>query len=197
LTVRSGGKYKVIARFEDTTRGNVAYGEKRTAVSVPNTTVSADITLLDPPACLRHVVVEGTVRVDDVYLTGADHRDVRFRLPLFVQYGVASFDDQVGKWIIDPNDPAAVGRRRDVARVGAAVGDTNGQLRIDVSTNADLSVDVTVTGTLEHLSESHSVHVAQDTTEAIPEFSLDTGGPFNDRAYFRGLTISNRAASAI
>jgi len=33
--------------------------------------------------------------------------------------------------------------------------------------------------------------------EDRPEFSLDTGGPFNDRAYFRGLTIRNVASPAI
>jgi hypothetical protein len=31
----------------------------------------------------------------------------------------------------------------------------------------------------------------------VPEFSLDTGGPFNDRVYFRNITITNAPAQAI
>lgn len=203
FTVRSGGQFKVVARFEDTQRGIVAYGERTTGRPgdppiAPNTTVNADITLIDPPVCLRNVVVEGTVRVDDVYFTGADHAETPFRKTFYVQAGVASFDENAGKWVVDPNDPAAAARKHDVAQVGASVGDADGELKIEVIANDLLTVDVTVTGTIGDLSETHSVlSVTRNTTVTIAEFSLDTGGPFNDRAYFRGLTITNNDGSAI
>jgi hypothetical protein len=61
----------------------------------------------------------------------------------------------------------------------------------------DLKVKVTVTGTIEDLSHTKEVTVNPDATATISEFDLDTGGPFNDRAYFRGLTITNAATKAI
>ncbi len=202
LAVRSGGQLRVVARFEDPARRVVLYGQRSTGGRsdppiAPNSTVRADISLVEPPACLRNVRVEVTVRVDDVYLTGADHDEKSFRKDLLVQYGVASFDEGRGKWVIDVKDPAAAARRTDVKQVGASVGDANGQLKIEVEAKGDLSVDVTVTGTIGNLTESHSVNVKDAATATIPEFDLDTGGPFNDRAYFRGLTITNRAATAI
>jgi hypothetical protein len=195
LTVRSGGQYKVIARFEDVRRGIVAYGEKTTDAIAPGATVHADITVLEPPECLRNVVVEGTVRVDDVYFSGADHDEKHFLTTLHVQYGVASFDQMRGQWVIDPNDGAS--RRTDVAQVGASVGDSDGELKIEITALSDLSVDVRVTGTIADLNDARFVNVPQRAVRTIPEFDLDTGGPFNDRAYFRDLTINNRDASAI
>lgn len=41
------------------------------------------------------------------------------------------------------------------------------------------------------------MHVPDGATLTIDEFSLDTGGPFNDRAYFREITISNQPTRAI
>jgi hypothetical protein len=206
LQVKAGGRYKVVARYEDLVRGKVLYGERVTGKSTdpplaPGSVTNLDITLLEPPEVMRHVIVKGQVRVDDVYLTGADHADTFYTKTLYVQWGVAIFNENTGAWDLDPDDPVALARRSDVATTGAGVGDSNAGLKIEVVANADLSVDVTLTGTLnpgdDDLSEVHTVHVPKDATVTVPEFDLDTGGPFNDRAYFRGITITNAAASAI
>jgi hypothetical protein len=195
--VGAGGRYKLIARYEDPRTGLVLYGEATTPPLAPNQNVGVDIHLLEPPECLRNVVVEGVVRVDDVYLTGADHAQTQFRKPLYVQYGVPAFNEASGTWDIDPADPAGAARQHDVASVNAAVGAANGGLTIEVTANGDLSVDVTFTGTLGNLSAQRSVYVPAGGVETVAEFSLDSGGPFNERAYFRGLTITNQATSAI
>lgn len=199
--VRSGGQYKIVARFE-TASGLILYGERTTGKSsdppiAPGAAVRMDILLSEPPACMRNVIVTGQVRVDDVYLTGADHDDNFFNRTLYVQYGVATFDQDAGSWVIDPDDPVGVSRRTDVAQVGASTGDTNGQLKIEVAATKDLSVDVTVTGMLEELKQVRSAKVQAGATVIIDEFVLDTGGPFNDRAYFRAIMITNQAAQAI
>ena len=107
LTVRSGGQYKVVARFESAS-GLILYGERATGKPsdppiAPGVTVQMDILLSEPPACMRNVIVTGQVRVDDVYLTGADHDDNFFNRTLYVQYGVATFDQDAGstraKWL--------------------------------------------------------------------------------------------------
>ena len=203
FTVRSGGHYKVIARYEDPRSGKTLYGEATTSRPpdppvADGDVVDLDIKLLEPPTCLRNIVVDGVVRVDDVYLTGADHAETQFTKTLYVQYGVASFNEQSGQWDIDPNDPVAKARQRDLALVSASVGDSNGQLKIEVTANPDLSVDVTFTGSIENLSHStNPVHVPDGATVGVPEFDLDTGGPFNDRAYFRNLAITNLPTQAI
>jgi hypothetical protein len=50
---------------------------------------------------------------------------------------------------------------------------------------------------LENLKQVGSANAQAGATVIIDEFVLDTGGPFNDRAYFRGITITNQAAQAI
>ena len=202
LTVRAGGYSKVVARYRDPATGVVLYGERVTGrpgepVLAPGEVVVRNIELSEPPACLRNVVVSGTVRVDDVYLTGADHAETRFARTLFVQYGVASYDEDNGGWVIDPDDPAGLSRRTDVTQVGASVGDAGGNLRIDAEALPDLSVDVVLTGTIADLRHEVTRNVPDGATVTVAEFKLDTGGPFNDRAYFRGITITNSPAQAI
>ena len=211
LTVRSGGHYKVVARYEDTARGIIYYGERATGRPpdppiAPGATISLDIDLIEPPECLRNVIVEGTVRVDDYYYvfpasSDADHDEKPFRKILYVQYGVPKFDENTATWVIDPDDPVGVARRTDVCSTGASAGDSHGDLKIEVKAQADLSVFVTVTGTLnpdeENLNETHSVTVPANATGSIDEFDLNTGGTFPDRAYFRDLKITNRPARAI
>jgi hypothetical protein len=206
LTVRSGGQYKVVARFEDPGTGLVLYGERATGKPsdppiAPSAIVPLDILLSEPPQCMRNVVVQGTVRVDDVYLTGADHAETTFTRTLYVQYGVATFDQAAGKWVIDPDDPAGLARRTDVAQVGASTGDSDGELKIEVVARDDLSVDVTLIGMInpgdENLTQTKTINLPPGPPIPIDDFDLDTGGPFNDRAYFRGITITNLPAQAI
>jgi hypothetical protein len=199
LTVQSGGQYKVVARYEDPATGLVMYGERTTDPDItPGQVISSfDITVISPPTCLRNVIVGGTVRVDDVGTFGADHAETPFTTTLHVQYGVATFNEAKGAWDVDPDDPAAIARRSDVVQVGASTGDANGQLKIEVTANKGLDVDVTVTGTIGDLSHQAVKNVPDGATVTIDEFDLDTGGPFNDRAYFRGITITNIPAQAI
>lgn len=73
---------------------------------------------------------------------------------------------------------------------------------MSASINSDLSVDVTLSGILNPDGENMSwgpstFNVPKDQTISLTEGTLDTGGPFNDRAYFRGITIANNAAPAI
>jgi len=81
--------------------------------------------------------------------------------------------------------------------VSAGVGDANGRLLIEVTIVDSLAVGVKLTGTVKDLTDTRSVTVAEGQQKTVPEFSLDSGGPFNDRAYFRGLTIRNVASPAI
>jgi len=197
FTVRSDGRYKVVARYEDPQTGITYCGEATTGIVQPGDTIELDIQLAEPPACLRNIIVEGTIRVDDVYLTGADHDQNQFRKTLYVQYGVPWFDESNGQWQCDPDDPGGTARQNDIAEVGASVGDTDAHLRIEVAASADLKVKVSVTGKLEDLSHTEEVTIDPGATETVAEFDLDTGGPFNDRAYFRALSITNAATKAI
>jgi hypothetical protein len=63
-------------------------------------------------------------------------------------------------------------------------------------------VDVTLEGLLnpgdDNLSTGKATfHVLKDQTVSVNEATLDTGGPFNDRAYFRGISIANMGTNAI
>ncbi len=201
LQVKSGGQYKVVARWENPNNGKICYGEITTSTIQPNTNTYQVITLLDPPECMRNVIVKGWIRVDDVYLTGADHADEYPNKTLFVQSGVPVFDQKNGVWICDMSD-ANNTRLEDVARDEASVGDVVGRLEIDVKIRtSDLSVDVKLTGTLnpddDNMQKTVTVNVAKDQVVSVPEFDLDNGGSFNDRAYFRNITIQNKAAQAI
>lgn len=103
LTVRSGGQYKVIARYEDRQRNVTLYGEGVTGRPgdlpiQPNATVTVNITLTDPPACMRNIIIQGIIRCDDVYLTGSDSDQTSFSKTLFVQYGVPVFNVTTGSW---------------------------------------------------------------------------------------------------
>jgi len=206
LTVRSGGQYKVIARYEDPQTGVILYGEAVTGSPSdppiqPNATVPLDIKVIDPPACMRNVLIQGIIRCDDVYLTGSDNDQKSFRKTLFVQAGVPVFDTVKGTWNID----TAAGQQRltDNAVAGFSVGDSNASLRMSVQIDpTDLSVNVTLNGFLNPGDDNLSTgpvtfNVPKDQTLTLTDGELDTGGPFNDRAYFRGITIANNAASAI
>lgn len=210
FTVRSGGQYKIVARYKDPKTGKYFYGERATGKPgdppiAPNSIVSGmDIHLIPPPACLRTVTVKGAIRVDDVYFSGADHGDNFFIQPLHVQYGVPKFDENAGTWVIDPNDNSWVKCQTDVAQVSASVddGDATGILKIEVTAkDSSLSVEVKLTAMLnpgdDNLWTATTVTVPAEATVTVGEISIDSGGPFNDRAYFRGITISNFAGPAI
>ena len=202
LTVRAGGFYKVVARYRDPDTGTILYGERATGRRGQDAPLGVgqvlvcNIELSEPPRCLREVTVSGVVRVDDVYLTGVDHAEKQFTIVLHVQSGVASFDEDHGSWTIDSHDPAAGTRAVDTAQVGTSVGDAAGNLKIKVEAEG-LNVNVSLEGSVSTLKKTVSVHVVDDGTVHVPEFSLDTGGPFNDRAYFRGIAIANTPAQAI
>jgi hypothetical protein len=61
----------------------------------------------------------------------------------------------------------------------------------------DLSVAATVKGQLEGLSQSVQVTVPPGAKIDVPEFDLDNGDTFPDRAYFRHISIRNLPAQAI
>ena len=64
--------------------------------------------------------------------------------------------------------------------------------------NPDFSVFVKFTGTIGDQSAVRTITVpAGAINQPLTEFDLDTGGPFNDRAYFRSLTITNVPTNAI
>ena len=204
LIVRSGGQYKVIARYEDRLRNVTLYGEGVTGLPgdppiLPKSTVTVNIGLTDPPDCMRNVVIQGIIRCDDVYLTGSDSDQKSFSKTLFVQGGVAIFNIGKGSWDVNPT----AGQTTDNAEEGFSVGDSNAKLKMSVSISSnDLSVYVTLTGILnpddENMSWGPSVfHVLKDQTISLTDGELDTGGPFNDRAYFRGITIANNGTPAI
>ena len=203
LTVRAGGFYQVVARWRDPSSGMILYGERTSGKPGTDQPLSngqslqLDIELSEPPVYLRNVTVSGVVRVDDVYLTGADHEETRFSQVLYVQFGVPYYSEDDGAWKVDTSDPVAAKRLRDSISAHASVGDANGNLRVDVVAREDLGIDVTLTGTVKNLSHVVTLTIADGATASVPEFRLDTGGPFNDRAYFRSITISNAAAQAI
>jgi hypothetical protein len=162
--------------------------------------MTVNIEVTDPPNCMRNVIVQGVIRCDDVYFTGSDNDQTSFSKTLFVQYGVPKFNVATGTWDFDTS--AGQTRLTDYAETGFSVGDSNATLKIGVSINSDLSVDVTLTGVLnpddENMSWGPTVfHVLQDQTVSLTEGKLDTGGPTNDRAYFRNMTIANNATPAI
>jgi len=149
---------------------------------------------------MRQVVIQGTIRVDDVYVTGADHNEKPFRRTLYLQYGVAVFDTVRGAWTVDTS--AGKQRLTDTASAGCSVGDSNAVLNISGVIDKDLTVTVTLEGLLNPGDDNMSTGaktfpVRKGQTVTVTEADLDTGGPFNDRAYFRGITIANVGATAI
>jgi hypothetical protein len=148
---------------------------------------------------MRNVVVQGIIRCDDVYLTGSDNNQQSFFKTLYLQSGVPVFNIASGTWIIEPSP---LTRMSDNISASFAVGDSNGlftmSATIDPSNN---SVSVTVQGWLNQGTDDDNMSTPQETfvvpadqTVTVPDSELDTGGPFNDRAYFRGITIANLAA---
>ncbi len=209
LTVRSGGQYKVVARLEvppgvmpEFPSGVILYGEQATGKEfdppiAAGAEIEMDIVVIPPPACMRQVVVEGKIHIDDVYLTGVDHSDPNdepFRKTLYVQYGVAVFDSENDTWVVADEGPEG---RWDSRSVGVGGGGATGVLDINVTANQGFDVDVTLTGTLNPKSDNLKVmktkNVPPGATVSIDEFDLDTGGLFPDRAYFRDITITNLA----
>jgi hypothetical protein len=200
LPVRSGGQYKLIARYEDTQAGVILYGEGVTGVIAPNSVVPLNITVIAPPASRRNVTVKGIIRCDDVYLTGRDSAQQSFSKTLNVQYGVPYFDINTNAWLVDTSQGQQ--RLTDVAFTNFSVGDSHASLTMSAQIKPDLSVTVTLTGSLnpgdENMSWGPTTYtVLQDQTINLTDGTLDTGGPFNDRAYFTGLSIANVAAPAI
>jgi hypothetical protein len=207
LTVRSGGRYKVIARYEDPKTGVVLYGEALTGAMSdpplqPNAQVTVDVAVIAPPECMRKVIVQGIIRCDDVYLTGSDNGQQSFQKTMYVQSGVAQFDISTGSWNVI-SDPLT--RLADHASASYAVGDAVGVLNMTASIDAGSTtqtVHVTLQGVLDPDGDNLSTDVIRFDVSAggtitVTESTLDTGGPFNDRAYFRGISVVNQAVSAI
>jgi hypothetical protein len=208
LQVGSGGRYKVVARYEDPTTGLTLYGEGLTGAMTspplqPGADVTVDIAVIPPPDCMRNVIVQGIIRCDDVYLTGSDNDQQSFQKTLFVQSGVAKFNIDTGAWTVDASDPKV--QLADHNSASFAVGDSQGVLNmtatIDSASN-DQTVHVTLQGVLNPSDDNLSTDlikfdVAAGATFTVTDNELDTGGPFNDRAYFRGITVVNRATTAI
>jgi hypothetical protein len=204
ISVKSGGRYKLVARATDPDSGTLLYGEAVTGSQSdppvqPDADVWVDIKMIPPPSCMRNVVVQGIIRCDDVYLTGSDNNQQSFFKTLYLQSGVPVFNIASGTWIIEPSP---LTRMSDNISASFAVGDSNGlftmSATIDPSNN---SVSVTVQGWLNQGTDDDNMSTPQETfvvpadqTVTVPDSELDTGGPFNDRAYFRGITIANLAA---
>ena len=198
LDVRSGGQYKVVARYQDPNTGLVLYGEKTTPAIQPNISYDAPITLTAPPNFMRNIVLTGWIRVDDVYITGADHNDNHFSTTIFLQAGVAKFDQATGTWTMDSSAQILSDSRTQ----NASTGDSNGVLTVKFTLDpASLSVDAVITGQLnpsdENIVQTHNVTILAGQTVAVAEFDLDNGDTFPDRAYFRNVTIANLPAAAI
>lgn len=200
--VRSGGQYKLVARWKDPGTGKTLYGEAITGgpkdpAIAPGSVHPVDILVTEPPECLRKVRVTGHIRIDDVYLTGVDNDDQDIDLSFFVQWGVAHFNYEKGTWTINPDDPIAAMRHQDHTKAKAGTGDANAELLIEVNANNDLSVFVKFTGKIGGESSVRTITVPAGASLPLDEFDLDTGGPFNDRAYFRSLNITNLTTNAI
>ncbi len=201
LQVRSGGQYKLIARYDDPKTGLTLYGEATTGGAKdtpiqPNAKLWREISLIEPPDNMREVVVQGTISCDDVSLTGTETKAKSFKQSLHVQYGVAVFvfDEATGTgaWKID--EAGGTQRQTDHTVWFYSVGDAKAELHIDVQVNRDLSVKVTVEGIINDGERSTGpgvFHVAKDATISITDGFVDTGGTFPDRANFRGITIYN------
>jgi hypothetical protein len=111
LKVRAGGQYRVVARYQDPASGLVLYGQTTTPVIQPDSSVQADITLAEPPTFMRNIVISAWIRVDDVYLTGSDHEDNYFSTTLFVQLGVAKFNETTATWDLDTSHKSSPPKR--------------------------------------------------------------------------------------
>jgi hypothetical protein len=207
LSVKSGGRYKVVARYEDPKTDVVLYGEGLTGAMTdppmqPNAEAWVNIAVIEPPDCMRNVIVQGIIRCDEVYLTGSDSDQQPFRKTLFVQSGVAKFDIGSGTWIVVA-DPLT--RLTDHATASFAVGDSNGVLQMTATIDpgsADQTVHVTLQGQINPGDDNLSTGVLKFDvlalqTVTVTDSELDTGGPFNDRAYFRGITVVNQVSPAI
>lgn len=203
LQVRSGGQYKLVARYDDPTTGLTLYGEATTGGAMdqpvqPNAKLWREIALIEPPDCMREVVVQGVISCDDVSVGGTDTQAKSFRQSLDVQYGVAVFDVATGAWKVD--DTAGSERRTDHTVWYFSVGDANAEWHIDVQVSPDLSVKVTVEGLInggESQVGPSVFNIAKDTKISLTDTFVDTGGAFPDRANFRGMTIANNGVSAI
>jgi hypothetical protein len=214
LQVRSGGQYKLVARYDDPTTGLTLYGEATTGGAMdqpvqPNTKLWREITLIEPPDCMREVVVQGVISCDDVSVGGTDTQAKSFRQCLYVQYGVAVYEIATGAWKVD--DTAGSERRTDHTVWSFSVGDANAEWHIDVQVNPDqvdpklspttaATVKVTVEGIInggESQVGPSVFNIAKDTKIGLTDTFVDTGGAFPDRANFRGMTIANNGVSAI
>jgi hypothetical protein len=199
VTVRAGGQYKVVARFEDPQTGVTLFGEKTTQTIQPNSTNWLCIRVTAPPANMRQVVVQGLIQADDVTLWGTDTYKGYFQKTLYVQYGVPVFDQNTGAWTVDAG--ASVQRLTDSKTATSSKGDTNAALEISATINPDLSVSMQLTYGLNPSDENLSYAlpafaVSADQTFTVADYTLDTHGVFPDRGYFHGITVSNQANTA-
>jgi hypothetical protein len=204
ISVKSGARYKLVARATDPASGTLLYGEAVTGSQTdppvqPGADVWRNITVIPPPVCMRNVVVQGIIRCDDVYLTGSDSDQQSFFKTLYLQSGVPVFDVASGAWTIVSS---SLTRISDSISASYAVGDSDGLFTMSATIDqSDNSVSVTVQGWLNQGPDNDNMSTPQQTfvvpvdqTITVPDSELDTGGPFNDRAYFRGITIANLAA---
>jgi hypothetical protein len=231
LKVKAGGLCKVVARYYDFDGslsghpGRTLYGEvmvpsswQQGNVIQANDYYQITIQLLDPPECMRDVIIEGDITVDDVSMGGTDTHTMHFKTnpPLQVQVGTPVYTEisqGVFAWVCDTSDPKSW--LHDIGHVSNTPNgdDSNGFLDMDVVIHDQnlppndpdfLSVDVTLKATLNPGDDNLSViiaggpiHVRKDETWTMStEAFLDTGGFFPDRAHFSNIRITNASKNA-
>ncbi len=130
---------------------------------------------------------------------GTSHNDNRFITTLYVQSGIAQYQETESGagWEVNPEYQILT----DTNSESVNAGDSNGNLSISVTFDADmssaqyLSVAVTLVGSLNGATppaaEPPTQTVLPGEVWNVPEFSLDDGGTFPDRVYFRNLTVTN------
>jgi hypothetical protein len=232
MKVKSGGLYKLVARYVDADgsisgrSGRGLYGEVTVPtnwnqgpnghVIEPNTTYDAEIELLDPPQCMRRIIIEGDIHVYDGHVGGHDENTMHFKDLLMVQAGVPKYAEDPNNpgnfyWVCDTSDPNAHYGLEDPAHESNSPSDedTSALLDMDVKiSNASLpendpdylAVDVTLMGTLnpndENMKNSGVIHVRKDMTVSVTNSYMDTGGSFSDGVQFNNIKITNQSAEA-
>jgi hypothetical protein len=233
MNVKSGGLYKLIARYVDNDGsvtgypGRGLYGEVIVPldwnqgpsghVIEPGAVYSGVlIELLDPPPCMRQIIIEGDIHVYDGHVGGHDENTKHFKDLLFVQAGVPKYmEDPNNKgvffWKCDTSDPNVQYGLEDVAHETNSPSDEDTSASLDMNvkvTNEQLpesdpdylAVDATLTGRLnpndENMTFSSVIHVRRDLTVSLTNGSMDTGGAFSDGVQFNNIKITNQAIEA-
>jgi hypothetical protein len=155
MKVKSGGLCKLIARYVDNDgsvtghQGRGLYGEATVPtnwkqgpyghVIEPNTNYDVIIELLDPPQCMRRVIIEGDIHVYDGHVGGHEENTMHFKDLLMVQAGVPIYTEDPNNlgmfhWTFNISDPNAQYGLEDVAH------ESNSPSDQDTSANLDMEV---------------------------------------------------------